>query len=160
MSLSDAAPPARRVMGLLLPAFLLTSVLAVPTAHAATVYPSGVGADLGPVPTTLGVRPAAGDDPAGLRTGTEQGRTYWQTNQAVPITTMRLTGIDGRGSTTAGRAATRKRSAARRSGGNAPRPHRITTKLKPHTVATSAASSESRPFTRSAWPHRCGNTSE
>ncbi|HZX07670.1 discoidin domain-containing protein, partial [Kribbella sp.] len=27
--------------------------------------------------------PTAGDDPAGLRTGTTQGRTYWQTNRAA-----------------------------------------------------------------------------
>ncbi|MEU4194338.1 discoidin domain-containing protein [Kribbella sp. NPDC026611] len=73
----------RRLLARVLPALLLTSVLAVPAAHAATMYPSGVGADLGPTPTTLGVQPAAGDDPAGLRTGTEQGKTYWQTNQAA-----------------------------------------------------------------------------
>jgi hypothetical protein len=73
----------RRLLARVLPALLLTSVLAVPTAHAATMYPSGVGTDLGPTPTTLGVKPAAGDDPSGLRTGTEQGRTYWQTNHAA-----------------------------------------------------------------------------
>ena len=73
----------RRLLARVLPALLLTSVIAVPAAHAATMYPSGVGADLGPTPTTLGVKPAAGDDPAGLRTGTEQGRTYWQTDQAA-----------------------------------------------------------------------------
>ncbi|WP_329477246.1 discoidin domain-containing protein [Kribbella sp. NBC_01484] len=73
----------RRLLARVLPALLLSSVIAVPTAHAATMYPSGVGTDLGPTPTTLGVKPAAGDDPAGLRTGTEQGRTYWQTNQAA-----------------------------------------------------------------------------
>ncbi|WP_371402315.1 discoidin domain-containing protein [Kribbella sp. NBC_00662] len=73
----------RRLLARVLPAVLLASVIAVPAAHAATMYPSGVGADLGPTPTTLGVQPAAGDDPAGLRTGTEQGRTYWQTNQAA-----------------------------------------------------------------------------
>jgi hypothetical protein len=61
----------RPVLARVLPAVLLTGVLAVPTAHAATMYPSGVGADLGPTPTTLGIQPAAGDDPAGLRTGTE-----------------------------------------------------------------------------------------
>ncbi|MGW7684812.1 discoidin domain-containing protein [Kribbella sp. NPDC054772] len=76
----------RRLLSRVLPTFLTTallaSVIAVP-AHAATMYPSGVGADLGPAPTTLGVQPAAGDDPAGLRTGTEQGRTYWQTNRAA-----------------------------------------------------------------------------
>ncbi|MEV4262122.1 glycosyl hydrolase family 28-related protein [Kribbella sp. NPDC049584] len=73
----------RRVFARVLPAVLLAGVIAVPAAHAATMYPSGVGADLGPTPTTLGVQPAAGDDPAGLRTGTEQGRTYWQTNRAA-----------------------------------------------------------------------------
>src|SRR3954463_450431 len=73
----------RHVLARVLPTVLLTGVIAVPTAHAATMYPSGVGADLGPTPTTLGVQPGAGDDPAGLRTGTEQGRTYWQTNQAA-----------------------------------------------------------------------------
>ena len=55
-------------------------------AHAATMYPSGVGADLGAGPTTLGVKPAAGANPAGLQTGTEQGRTYWRTNQAADTT--------------------------------------------------------------------------
>lgn len=73
----------RRLLAGLLPALLLTGVLAAPAAHAATMYPSGVGADLGPTPTTLGVQPAAGEDPAGLQTGTEQGRTYWRTNQAA-----------------------------------------------------------------------------
>ncbi|WP_406055247.1 discoidin domain-containing protein [Kribbella sp. NBC_00889] len=73
----------RRLLARVLPAVLLASVIAVPAAQAATMYPSGVGADLGPTPTTLGVKPAAGDDPAGLRTGTEQGRTYWQTDQAA-----------------------------------------------------------------------------
>lgn len=47
------------------------------------MYPSGVGADLGPAPTTLGVKPGAGDDPAGLRAGTEQGRGFWQTDRAA-----------------------------------------------------------------------------
>ncbi len=73
----------RRLLAGVLPALLLAGVLATPAAQAATMYPSGVGADLGPTPTTLGVQPAAGDDPAGLRTGTEQGRTYWRTNQAA-----------------------------------------------------------------------------
>ncbi|TDO44366.1 hypothetical protein EV643_116178 [Kribbella sp. VKM Ac-2527] len=73
----------RRLFAGLLPVLLLVGVLHSPTARAATMYPSGVGADLGPAPTTLGVRPAAGDDPAGLQTGTEQGRTYWRTNQAA-----------------------------------------------------------------------------
>ncbi|MFC9688719.1 discoidin domain-containing protein [Kribbella sp. NPDC056951] len=72
----------RRLLARFLPALLLAGSIAVP-AQAATMYPSGVGADLGPAPTTLGVKPAAGDDPAGLRTGTEQGRGYWQTDQAA-----------------------------------------------------------------------------
>ncbi|MEV5961118.1 glycosyl hydrolase family 28-related protein [Kribbella sp. NPDC051952] len=73
----------RRLLARVLPAVLLTSVIAVPAAHAATMYPSGVGTDLGPTPTTLGIKPAAGDDPAGLRTGTADGKTYWQTDQAA-----------------------------------------------------------------------------
>ena len=73
----------RRLFAGLLPVLLLAGVLHSPEARAATMYPSGVGADLGPAPTTLGVRPAAGEDPAGLQTGTEQGRTYWRTNQAA-----------------------------------------------------------------------------
>ncbi|MEU0089894.1 glycosyl hydrolase family 28-related protein [Kribbella sp. NPDC006257] len=75
---------ARRLLAGLIPALLLTGALAgAPPAHAATMYPSGVGADLGAAPTTLGVQPSAGQDPAGLQTGTEQGRTYWRTNQAA-----------------------------------------------------------------------------
>ncbi|TDU84349.1 pectate lyase-like protein [Kribbella voronezhensis] len=75
---------ARRLLVGLLPALLLAGALAgAPPARAATMYPSGVGADLGATPTTLGVKPAAGEDPVGLRTGTEQGRTYWRTNQAA-----------------------------------------------------------------------------
>ncbi|GAB3923527.1 hypothetical protein GCM10029976_013850 [Kribbella albertanoniae] len=74
----------RRLLARFLPALLLAGAIAVPQqAQAATMYPSGVGADLGAAPTTLGVKPAAGDDPAGLRTGTEQGRGYWQTDQAA-----------------------------------------------------------------------------
>jgi len=74
---------ARRLLAGLISALLLTGILAAPPAQAATMYPSGVGADLGPTPTTLGVKPAAGEDPAGLQTGTEQGRNYWRTNQAA-----------------------------------------------------------------------------
>ncbi|MGW5365817.1 discoidin domain-containing protein [Actinopolymorpha pittospori] len=47
------------------------------------IYPSGVGADLGPTPTTLGMSPSAGPDPAGLQTGSAQGRPYWKTNHAA-----------------------------------------------------------------------------
>lgn len=74
---------AKRLLAVVLAAFLLLGVMTVPPVHAATMYPSGVGADLGPTPTTLGVQPAAGADPAGLQTGTEQGRSYWRTNQAA-----------------------------------------------------------------------------
>ncbi|TDD45875.1 coagulation factor 5/8 type domain-containing protein [Kribbella antibiotica] len=74
----------RRLLARFLPALLLAGAIAAPQqAQAATMYPSGVGADLGPAPTTLGVKPAAGDDPAGLRTGTEQGRGFWQTDPAT-----------------------------------------------------------------------------
>ncbi|MGW1340658.1 glycosyl hydrolase family 28-related protein [Kribbella sp. NPDC002412] len=73
----------RRLLAGFLPALLLAGVLVTPAAQAATMYPSGVGADLGPTPTTLGVQPAAGDDPAGLQTGTELGRSFWRTNQAA-----------------------------------------------------------------------------
>ncbi|MEV0289794.1 glycosyl hydrolase family 28-related protein [Kribbella sp. NPDC050820] len=73
----------RRLLAGFLPALVLAGVLVAPAAQAATMYPSGVGADLGPTPTTLGVQPAAGDDPAGLQTGTELGRSFWRTNQAA-----------------------------------------------------------------------------
>ncbi|MFJ5262435.1 discoidin domain-containing protein [Streptomyces sp. NPDC088387] len=72
---------------------LLTAVLTAVTlwapaplaraAAAPSMYPSGVGADLGPTPKALGVRPAAGADPEGLRTGELDGRTYWQTHTAA-----------------------------------------------------------------------------
>ncbi|UWP80006.1 discoidin domain-containing protein [Dactylosporangium fulvum] len=58
----------------------------VSAAHAATgpdMYPRGIGADLGPDVVALGVRVRGGDDPAGLRTGTLDGRTYWQTQVAA-----------------------------------------------------------------------------
>ncbi|MFI7064223.1 glycosyl hydrolase family 28-related protein [Kribbella sp. NPDC050124] len=73
----------RRLLAGFLPALVLAGVLVAPAAQAATMYPSGVGADLGPTPTTLGVQPGAGDDPAGLQTGSELGRSYWRTNQAA-----------------------------------------------------------------------------
>ncbi|MEV6171757.1 glycosyl hydrolase family 28-related protein [Streptomyces sp. NPDC051954] len=72
---------------------LLTAVLTAltlwapaPLARAAAepeMYPSGVGADLGPTPRTLGLHAAAGEDPAGLRTGELDGRGYWQTDTAA-----------------------------------------------------------------------------
>lgn len=85
--------PARRVPPLplsRLPLALLLLVLALllpvsPPAHAAapTLYPLGVGADLGPDPFTLGLTATAGDNPAGLRTGEQDGTPYWRTDTAA-----------------------------------------------------------------------------
>jgi hypothetical protein len=84
----DAARRALRT-----PAALLLLVLALmfpawaagPAARAAApvLYPLGVGADLGPSPFTLGLTATAGDDPAGLRTGTQDGTPYWRTDVAA-----------------------------------------------------------------------------
>ncbi|GAA3208852.1 discoidin domain-containing protein [Dactylosporangium siamense] len=67
-------------------------------AHAAAgpvMYPRGVGVDLGPEPVTLGLRARAGDDPAGLRTGTLDGRGYWQTQVAAGTSYLGLTSDAG-----------------------------------------------------------------
>lgn len=65
----------------------LTAALLVPvpaaTAAEPDMYPSGVGADLGQTPTTLGIRARAGANPDGLQTGTLDGRPYWRTNHAA-----------------------------------------------------------------------------
>src|SRR6202030_2716713 len=50
------------------------------------MYPNGIGADLGPSPTTLGTAVRAGDSAAGLRTGTLAGKTYWQTQVTAGTT--------------------------------------------------------------------------
>ncbi|NJP45256.1 discoidin domain-containing protein [Actinacidiphila epipremni] len=63
-------------VALLLPASLPAS------AAAPTLYPLGVGADLGPTPFTLGLTATAGDDPGALRTGTQDGTPYWRTDVA------------------------------------------------------------------------------
>jgi hypothetical protein len=83
----------RRMWFLLLP---LLVALAVPgqAAHAApgpVMYPRGIGADLGPTPVTLGAAVRAGDDPAGLRTGTLDGRGYWQTRVSAGTTFLGVT---------------------------------------------------------------------
>lgn len=69
------------------PVLLLIAALLAPAgpAHAAgpVMYPRGIGADLGPEVEALGVTVRGGDDPAGLRTGTLDGRTYWQTQVAA-----------------------------------------------------------------------------
>ena len=58
------------VVALLLPASLPAS------AAAPTLYPLGVGADLGPQPFTLGLAASAGDDAGALRTGTQDGTPF------------------------------------------------------------------------------------
>ncbi|NUS16454.1 MAG: coagulation factor 5/8 type domain-containing protein [Streptomyces sp.] len=52
-------------------------------AAAPTLYPLGVGADLGPAPFTLGLTATAGDDAGGLRTGAQDGTPYWRTDVAA-----------------------------------------------------------------------------
>jgi hypothetical protein len=65
------------LLGLLI---ALVATLAVPAGAAPVLYPNGVGADLGPTPLTLGVTATAGDNAAGLRTGSVGGHSYWQTD--------------------------------------------------------------------------------
>lgn len=65
------------ILALMLPGPLMSS------AAAATLYPLGVGADLGPHPVTLGLAAGAGDDAGGLRTGELGGVPYWQTDLAA-----------------------------------------------------------------------------
>ncbi|MEV6847910.1 glycosyl hydrolase family 28-related protein [Actinoplanes sp. NPDC051411] len=93
-------------------AFLMSAALVLPVGPAAQtaaraagpeMYPRGVGADLGPTPTTLGVDVRAGDDAAGLRTGTLDGRGYWQTQVAAGTSYLAVTpaadyvaGVSGR----------------------------------------------------------------
>ncbi|UWE11743.1 discoidin domain-containing protein [Actinacidiphila bryophytorum] len=64
-------------VALLLPASLPAS------AAAPSLYPLGVGADLGPQPFTLGLTATAGDDASGLKTGTQDGTPYWRTDVAA-----------------------------------------------------------------------------
>ena len=85
----------------------LLVALALPgqVAHAASapvLYPRGVGADLGPTPATLGVTLRAGDDPAGLRTGTLDGHGYWQTQVAAGTTFLGVTPNAGYAASVAG----------------------------------------------------------
>ncbi|GIJ63965.1 hypothetical protein Vau01_114810 [Virgisporangium aurantiacum] len=78
----------------------MVTALAAPAgaAHAApgpVMYPRGIGADFGPDAVSLGVAVRAGDDPAGLRTGTLDGRTYWQTQVAAGTTYVGITADPG-----------------------------------------------------------------
>jgi hypothetical protein len=64
----------------------LTATMLVPlpaTAAEPDMYPSGVGADLGETPTTLGIQATAGANPDGLQTGTLDGKPYWRTNHSA-----------------------------------------------------------------------------
>lgn len=47
----------------------------------ATADDAGVDVTLGATPVENGIHPRAGDNPAGLITGTIDGKTYWQTNK-------------------------------------------------------------------------------
>ncbi|MFG1808410.1 discoidin domain-containing protein [Streptomyces sp. NPDC049040] len=85
-------PPRRtRIRALLrAPALLLLAAVALllpaslpASAAAPALYPLGIGADLGPRPFTLGLTAAAGDDPAALKTGTQDGTPYWRTDVAA-----------------------------------------------------------------------------
>jgi hypothetical protein len=70
-----------------LPAVGAPHAAAAATAAVSPVmYPNGIGADLGPSPTTLGTVVRAGDNAAGLRTGTLTGKTYWQTQVSAGTT--------------------------------------------------------------------------
>ncbi|TDC72313.1 discoidin domain-containing protein [Streptomyces hainanensis] len=86
--LTAAAPPALAAQAR--PAATADATTTVPAAAPAAaetvgelMYPEGLGADLGPEPTTLGLAAAAGPDPAGLATGELDGRTYWATDAAA-----------------------------------------------------------------------------
>ena len=82
-----------RRMWFLIP-LVLALVAPVQAAHAAAgpvLYPRGIGADLGPTPVTLGAAVRAGDDPTGLRTGTIDGRGFWQTQVAAGTTFLGVT---------------------------------------------------------------------
>lgn len=66
----------------------------------------------------------------------------------------------GRGTTTTARATTAKRIATNSSGGMPVMPQSMTTKLKPHIVATRAASSMSRRVMVPLQREASGNTSD
>ena len=80
-----------RRLCVLLGLWAVVAALAVPAGAAPVMYPDGVGADLGPTPTLLGVTAKAGDNAAGLRTGTVAGRSYWQTNVSAGTSYLSFT---------------------------------------------------------------------
>ncbi|HXA57752.1 MAG TPA: discoidin domain-containing protein, partial [Streptosporangiaceae bacterium] len=73
------------VLLLLLATFVLPAGSAQGAAAGAgpVMYPNGIGADFGPTPVTAGMAIRGGDNASGLRTGTLDGRTYWQTQVAA-----------------------------------------------------------------------------
>lgn len=74
-------------------ALLLLAALLLPPAQkagAASLYPLGVGADLGPAPVTLGLTASAGDNADGLRTGEKNGKPYWQTDVSASTDYLKL----------------------------------------------------------------------
>ncbi|HTJ35481.1 MAG TPA: glycosyl hydrolase family 28-related protein [Dactylosporangium sp.] len=85
----------RLLLIVLLVAALVAPGAAAYAAAGPVMYPRGVGADLGPAPATLGLRVRAGDAEAGLRTGTLDGRGYWQTQAAAGTTYLGLTADAG-----------------------------------------------------------------
>ncbi|UED84104.1 discoidin domain-containing protein [Streptomyces profundus] len=58
------------------------------------MYPEGVGADLGPEATTLGLAATAGENEEGLVTGEFDGRGYWATDLAAGTDHLALTADD------------------------------------------------------------------
>ena len=79
------------LMSVLLTAVLVMSGGTAARAAEPEMYPRGIGADLRPTPPTLGLSIRAGDDAAGLRTGTLDGRGYWQTQAAAGTTYLAVT---------------------------------------------------------------------
>ncbi|TFE29398.1 glycosyl hydrolase family 28-related protein [Cohnella luojiensis] len=57
--------------------------------------PEQVSVTLGEVPIEQGISPRAGDAGAGLQTGTDNGKTYWQTNRASGISYLYMNVDDG-----------------------------------------------------------------
>lgn len=72
----------KRLTSSLLAVALVTAGLYMPAASAETGAEAGISVMLGETPITDGISPRAGDNPGGLRTGTLDGRTYWETNKA------------------------------------------------------------------------------
>ncbi|OKP70305.1 S-layer protein [Paenibacillus sp. P3E] len=72
----------RRVTSSLLTLAIVTAGLYSPSASAGASDSAGISVVLGETPVINGISPRAGDNPAGLRTGILDGKTYWETNKA------------------------------------------------------------------------------